>query len=343
THPADFESLVKRMVAEKMVVSTVAVGADADRALMSDIAKWGKGRAYVAETAESIPQMFIEETQRAVRSNLLEESFRPVVRRRGAAFRGIDVDRLPDLSGFVSSKARDHAEVLLTTPSGAPLLARWQYGLGKAAVFTSDVTNRWSSHWIEWPGYGKFWAQQVRDVMRRDSGERLDFRVVREGGEVVVRLSALTPGGDVRNGLTPRVRMTRNDGSTSVVGLTQTGAGAYELRMPVDRSVQPERFELIDSPGLSKADELRAGSRTLHQDFADELRALPPDMELLGALAHATGGKIAPEVAEVFSRQGDESRTIRDLSPWFSIMALMFYLLDTAARRSPLAWRWLES
>jgi uncharacterized membrane protein len=343
THPADFESLVKRMVAEKMVVSTVAVGADADRVLMSDIAKWGKGRAYVAETAESIPQIFIEETQRAVRSNLLEESFRPVVKRRSAAFRGMDVDRLPDLNGFVSSKARDHVEVLLATPSGAPLLARWQYGLGKAVVFTSDVTNRWSSQWIEWPGYGKFWAQQVRDVMRRDSGERLDFRVVREGAEIVVRLAALTPGGDVRNGLAPRVRMTRNDRSTSVIGLSPAGAGTYELRMPVDRSMQAERFELVDSPGISKADVLRAGSRTLHQDFANELRAFPPDMELLGALTHATGGKIAPAMAEVFSRQGDESRTIKDLWPWFSIMALMFYLLDIAARRSPLAWRWLES
>ena len=45
THPADFETLVKRMAAEKIVVSTVAVGTDADRTLMSDIATWGKGRA----------------------------------------------------------------------------------------------------------------------------------------------------------------------------------------------------------------------------------------------------------------------------------------------------------
>src|SRR5258706_4962041 len=180
------------MTAEKIVVSTVAVGADADRTLMGDIARWGKGKAYVAENAESIPQIFIEETERAVRSNLLEESFRPVVKHRSAAFRGLDMNKLPELRGFVSSKARDHAEVLLASPSGAPLLVRWQYGLGKAVVFTSDVKNRWAADWLGWSGYGKFWSQQLRDLVRRDSGEALDFRVVREGGEAGIRVLVLT-------------------------------------------------------------------------------------------------------------------------------------------------------
>jgi len=343
THPADFETLVKRMAGEKIVVSTVAVGADADRALMSDIAKWGKGRAYVAENAESIPQIFIEETERAVRSNLLEESFRPTVKRHSAAFRGLDVARLPELKGYVSAKARDHAEILLTAPSGAPLLVRWQFGLGKAVAFTSDVKNRWASNWIEWPAYGKFWAQQVRDLMHRDSGEELDFRVAREGDEAVIRLSVLTPDGNYRNGLAPQVRVTRPDASTAIIGLAQSGAGTYQARFPIDNSVRAEHVVLIDSPGLPTRASLRAGARVLHQDFADEYRAFPPDIEMLDALARATGGKIAPSIAEVFAQQGDESRATKTTWPWFSLLALISYLLDIAVRRSPVAWRWFEA
>ncbi len=343
THPADFETLVKRMAGEKIVVSTVAVGADADKALMNDIARWGNGRAYVAENAESIPQIFIEETERAVRSNLLEESFRPAVKHRSTAFRGLDVDKLPELRGFVSSKARDHAEVLLAAPSGAPLLVRWQYGLGQAVAFTSDVKNRWAANWLAWPGYGKFWAQQLRDIMRRDSGEALDFRVVREGGEAVIRLSVLTPEGNFRNGLVPQVRITRVDGSAVIISLEQTGAGAYQMRMPFGGSRQTERFELVDLPGLPKQASLRAGARMLHQDYPDEYRAFPPDIELLSALARATGGRVAPSIAEVFAKQGDESRTTITLWPWFAALALIFYVLDIAVRRSPLAWRWLET
>jgi len=342
THPADFENLVKRMAAEHIVLSTVAVGADADRVLMSDMAKWGKGRAYFTETAESIPQLFIEETERAVRSNLQERDFKPALQTRSVALRDISVDGLPELKGYVSSQARDHAEVLLAVPSGAaPLLVRWQYGLGKVVAFTSDVKNRWASNWIAWPGYGKFWAQQVRDLLRRDSGEETDFHVMREGGEAVIKLSALTPGGQFRNGLSPKVRVTRSDGTASVVLLEQTGPGAYQLRLPVGRLAQTEHFELLESPGLPKSASGHAGARMLHKDFPDELRVSAPDMALLGALAKATGGKLAPSIPEIFAQQGDESRTTRQLWPWLALLGLIFYLADIAVRRAPMAWRWL--
>jgi uncharacterized membrane protein len=340
THPADFESLLKRMVGEQIVVSTVAVGADADRVLMRDIAQWGKGRTYAAADAESIPQIFIEETQRAVRPNLLETPFRPLVKHGSEVFRGVDVAGMPELRGFVSSKARDHAEVLLTSPSGAPLLARWRYGLGKTVAFTSDVKNHWAVNWLDWPGYGKFWAQQMRDVVHRDSGEELDFRVTREGNESVIRLSALTPQGSFRNGLLPRVRVTRQDGSASIVKLDQTGAGTYQLRMPLDKSMTEERFELVESPGLRKDALRRAGARTVHQDYPDEYRTFPPDIRLMEVLARETGGKVAPSISEIFAQQGDDSTTTTILWPWFAALALIFYLGDIAVRRTPLAWRW---
>ena len=220
---------------------------------------------------------------------------------------------------------------------------RWQSGLGKAVAFTSDVKNRWAVNWIAWPGYGKFWAQQVRELMRRDSGEEIDFRVAREGSDAVISLSLLTPDGHFRNGLQPQVRVTRSDGGTAVVQLGQTGAGTYQARMRLGSPVQAGRFELLDSPGMPKQARSRAGTRMLNQDFSDEYRAFPPDIELLSALARATGGKVAPTIAEIFAQQGDESRVTRTLWPWFALLALIFYLFDIAARRSPLAWRWLEA
>lgn len=343
THPADFEGLLKRMTAEKIVVSTVAIGEAADRGLMGNIAKWGNGRTYATVSAEAIPQIFIEETQRAVRANLLEESFRPVLKRRMAAFEGVAIEQAPELKGFVASRARDNAEVLLATPSESPLLARWQYGLGKAVVFTSDVKNRWAAKWLEWPGYGKLWAQVTREVMRRDSGEQLDFRVDREGADAIVTLSALTPDGRFRGDLAPRVRMTAPDGSIATLQLPRTGAGAYQLRVPVRPGVAPARFELLDSPGLSRQLVARAGSRELHYSRSDEYRAFPPNMELLRALAEQTGGKVAPDIAEVFARNGDESRTSRALWPWLALLGLLFYLTDIAVRRAPWAWRRLGS
>lgn len=343
THPADFESLVKRMASEKIVVSTVAIGEGADRDLMGKIANWGKGRAYATVSAEAIPQIFVEETQRAVRSNLLEDSFKPLVKRRMEAFRGIDLEQMPELKGYVGTRARDDAEVFLTSRSGSPLLVRWQYGLGKAVVFTSDVKNRWAVNWLDWPGYGKLWAQLVRETMRRDSGEELDFRVAREGAEAVIALSALTADGHFRNDLAPRVRVTRSDGSSTTVELRRSGAGTYQLKVPLASGAAPVRFELADSRGLPRHAAARAGERQLYYAYPDEYRSFPPNMELLSTLAEETGGKLAPSIAEVFAGNGDESRVSRTLWPWLAALALLFYLLDIAARRAPLAWRWLDS
>ena len=340
THPADFEGLLKRMTTDKIEVSTVAIGEAADRGLMANIAKWGNGRAYATVSAEAIPQIFIEETQRAVRANLLEEAFKPVIKRRMAAFEGVDIAGAPELKGFVASKARDNAEVLLVTPSESPLLARWQYGLGKTVVFTSDIKNRWAAKWLEWPGYGKLWAQVTREVMRRDSGEQLDFRVDREGADAIVTLSALTPDGRFRSDLSPRVRMTAPDGKSSILPLPRTGAGTYQLRVPIQAGAAPARFELLDSPGLSKRLAARVGARELHYSRSDEYRAFPPNMALLRTLAEQTGGKVAPEINEVFARNGDESRTSRALWPWLALLGLLFYLADLAVRRTP--WVWLR-
>ena len=340
THPADFEGLVSRMTDEKIVVSTVAIGEGANLELMGNIARWGGGRAYATVSAEAVPQIFIEETQRAVRSNLLEDAFKPVVKRRMEAFRGVDFEQAPPLKGYVSATARDNAEVFLVSQSGSPVLARWQYGLGKVVVFTSDVKNRWAVHWLDWPGYGKLWAQLTRETMRRDSGEELDFRVSREGGEAVISLNALTADGHFRDDLAPRVRVSGPDGATTTVELRHSGAGAYRLRVPL-ASGAALRFELADSPGLSRLAVGRTGSRRLFYAYPDEYRALPPNLELLRTLAEETGGKLAPSIAEVFAHNGDHSRVSRMLWPWLAVLALLLYLLDIAVRRAALAWRWL--
>jgi uncharacterized membrane protein len=339
THPADFEGLLKRMQSDKIVVSTVAIGEAADRELMKNIAAWGGGRAYATVSAEAIPQIFVEETRRAIRSNLQEEAFRPVLKRRTGAFEGVAIEQAPELKGFVASRARESAEVLLATPADSPLLVRWQYGLGKTVAFTSDVKNRWGSNWLEWPGYGKLWAQLTREVMRRDSGEQLDFRVERAGTDAVVSLSALTPDGRFRGELAPRVRMTAPDGSTTILQLPRTGAGLYQLRVPLRTGTAPARFDLLDSPGLSRQAAARTGPREVFYARSDEYRAYPPDLALLEALARESGGKVAPEIGEVFARQGDESRTSRALWPWFALAGLLFYLLDIFVRRAPWAWR----
>jgi uncharacterized membrane protein len=342
THPADFERLVERMRNAKIVVSTVTIGEGGDPRLMEDIARWGAGRNYLAVSAESIPQIFVEETQKAVRENLVEEMVRPVVKWRMAALSGIDFGTAPALKGFVATRPRDTAEVAIATEQGAPLLVRWQYGLGKSVMFSSDVKNRWAADWLQWPGYGKLWTQLVRDTMRGGGEELVQLSVARDGGDALVSLSVLDEAGRFRNGLSPRVRLARGNRGEATIALAQAAPGHYVARFP---AAEAEAFTvaLAAGGGISKQSAVRAGLRMLTADFADELRSQPPDVALLEAIAAHTGGKMTPRIDEVFDSLGDTGRRSLKLGPWLAALALVLYLADIFARRARIAWRWLGS
>ena len=53
------------------------------------------------------------------------------------------------------------ADVILNADPRDPLLARWQYGLGRAAVWTSDLKGQWGRDWVAWPEFARFSAQLV--------------------------------------------------------------------------------------------------------------------------------------------------------------------------------------
>src|SRR5437868_8805938 len=97
----------------KITVSTVAVGTTADRDLLADIAKWGNGRTYYLVDPSKVPQIFIDETQLAKGSALREDPFVPTVKKNIESFKGIDWTAAPPLLGYVATRPKNAAEVLL--------------------------------------------------------------------------------------------------------------------------------------------------------------------------------------------------------------------------------------
>ncbi len=336
TAPADFDRLLKRMEDAKITVSTVTIGRSGDPALMKHIAELGGGKAYVAEQIEQVPQLFVEDARNVAQTSVMEEPFRPTVKRKIEAVQGLDFKKAPPLLGFVSTKAKDGAEVLLATGTGSPLLARWQYGLGSAVVFASDVKNRWAAEWLQWDGYGKFWSQLVRDSLRREAGEQVAFTVARSGDDARISLRVMTDQGTWRNGLAPRVQAIGPGGDARALALRQVGPGHYEASLPVATAGnRPYTFALLPGAGLPGDIVRRAGTRQLFYPYPDELRSAPPDLELLRAVAEQTGGKVGASVAEIFDPRDDRGVSRKPLWPWLAAAALVLFLLDILVRRAP--------
>ena len=145
--------------------------------------------------------------------------------------KGIDFATAPRLLGFVVTKPKPTAEMLLTESwTDDPLLARWQYGLGKSVIFTSDVEGAMGHRMAAaWSGYPKFWSQLVRETMRRPGDEYFDFKVTRDGDSALVSLNAVDKDGHFRNELHPQVRVIGPDQKPSSVDLPAGGTRCVRI------------------------------------------------------------------------------------------------------------------
>ncbi len=73
----------------------------------------------------------------------------------------------PPLLGYNRATTRPEARLLATVRSSRPaaedpLIAVWEYGRGRAMVFSSDTTPHWGVNFMKWPAYHQFWRQAVQ-------------------------------------------------------------------------------------------------------------------------------------------------------------------------------------
>ncbi|HZO12822.1 MAG TPA: VWA domain-containing protein, partial [Polyangiaceae bacterium] len=184
--PSGIRDLVTAMIAESITVTTVGLGGDLDEQLLKMIADVGGGRYHPVPDPESLPRIFTKETEMVSRAAAVEDWF-PVSQTGYAAFlRQIDVSTAPYLHGYVSTKMKPSPAVELLTSSDTeePILARWRVGTGWSLAWTSDVKTRWSVEWTGWAGWEKFWGQLVHEHMREKHRREIDMRTEIVGGEL---------------------------------------------------------------------------------------------------------------------------------------------------------------
>ena len=156
--------LIAALAADGVTISTVSIGDGPDTAWLQQMSKLGGGRFHLTDQAANLPQIFTQETTAIQRSYLVEERFFPAVAETGFArqhelFRAMEssgITRVPPLLGYVGASPKRTAQLILETHLGDPLLAAWEYGLGRSVAWTSDATGRWGVDWVGWGGFPTF-------------------------------------------------------------------------------------------------------------------------------------------------------------------------------------------
>jgi hypothetical protein len=332
--PGDFEGIAQAMAADRITCSTVAMGTDADQPLLEEIARIGNGRYYVADDPAQVPQIFAKETVTASKSAINEQPFSPTIVRPTQVLNEIRMDEAPFLLGYVITRPKPTAEVILATESGDPLLAWWRYGLGMSVAFSSDAKARWAAEWLTWPQFGQFWAQVVRHALRKAEARGTFVQIERKGRRATVSLDAIEqPSGRFLNRAASELTLIGPQLLTTKIEMAQVAPGRYQAEVDTTRqgSYQLMFTQTKDSQVLGRQ------TRGLAVGYPDELRLRPVNTDLLRSIAGASGGTFDIKPDAVFDPPEQTAPRAVPLWSYLGTAAALLFVLDVALRRIDLA------
>jgi uncharacterized membrane protein len=327
--------LMKAMVNDRITVSTVMISGHSGPDTMIRIADQGGGRFYDVRDPNKLPQIFIKEAMVILKSAIFEEPFKPKLAVASEVVRGIGAAEIPTLRGYVCSTPKSRAEVPLISDKGDPILAHWQYGLGRSVAFTSDAKAKWAADWLSWGKYRQFWSQLAQWALRRVDNADFNTEVSIEKGEGVISVEALDREGNYRNFLGLQTIVVSPKGERQVVRLEQTGPGRYEARFPT-REVGAYLLNLMElKDGKLVASQALGASL----NYSPEFSATEPNHSLLQRLAEEGGGRVIPAsnrsdpAVNPFLHDRLKTFQPRDLWEGLLKLAVLLFTLDVGVRR----------
>ena len=319
--------IARQMRAEGITLSVIAAGSgSAD--YLAQLADAGGGRYYPAQTMEEVPQVFVQETITAVGNYLIEEPFTPAYAEPSAIFDGL-TGGLPQLYGYNGTTPKETASVALVGVDRAPVLAQWQYGLGRSAAWTSDLTGRWGKDFVRWSAFPRFAAQLVDWVLPRQSDAGLDTSFVTQGTQTVLDVQVRGADNAMRDGLTLDARLVDANGTVREAGLTQVAPGEY--RASIANAVQGTY--LVQVTGKQDDRVVAQSMAGLVIPYSPEYRQAQNNPALLAALASATGGALLAKPAAAFAPVAGVVSSAQEIALPLLVLALLLLPLDIAIRR----------
>ena len=323
----DSMTLSKDAVANHVTISTVGLGQDVNRAFLEKVALLAQGKAYFLNDPSGLEQIVLRDVKEHTGSTAVEKDVHPEVVHRAEILDGVSIETAPPLRGYVRFLARPTTDLILRAGPEDPLLVRWQYGLGRAAVFTSDAKNRWAASWVAWPGFDKLWANIFRDLLPHAESSEAGAEFDRASSELVVdyHLGRNVP----EPAAIPDIYAFGPNGFQSPLKVAKIAAGHYRARVAIG-----ERQGLFRVRPLAES---RAFPEVGLYRQEDEMLEYGANDQLLHQVAEATGGRYNPPLNNIFDSTGRAIPATLDLWPFLLVLALALNVAELVMRK----WRGL--
>jgi hypothetical protein len=236
------------------------------------------------------------------------------------------------LLGYVATTPKARAETPLVSEKGDPVLAHWQYGLGRTVAFTSDARPKWAQNWLNWVKYRQFWSQAAQWSLRKVENADFNTDVTVDKGEGQISVEALDANGNFRNFLNLEALVVSPKGERVTAILQQTGPGHYETKFET-KEVGAYLINLLDKKdGKLQASQVLGAS----VNYSPEFNAVEPNVNLLKRIADAGNGRMLNiDVPGMNPFEHDRQKTFQPkaLWEWLLRFAIILFLADVGFRR----------
>ncbi len=345
-------NILQAFSAEQIKISTVAVGAHgpAGHQILQKIATTTGGNYYVASNAAALPRIFMREARRVSRPLVAEPEggVQPQIIYPHEIVQGLPRD-LPDLRGYVLSTVKESELVEVSIRANRPyepenqtILASWTFGLGRTAVFSSDVGKRWAGRWVEWAGYDQFFTQLVRWTMRpTKSDAKFTVAANYNGGQIEIVVNALTQNDEFLNFLDMSAVAVGPDLKPLPVVMRQAAPGRYIGAFAADTagsyllnvSPGPGMAPLTTGVAVPFSDEYRI--RQTNMNNLKQIAQLEPSGGQSGSLTEPLeSGSLSKVLALNTYRAGlPKARSMQDIWPWCVLIGALCLFMDVFVRR----------
>lgn len=349
----DSLELAREASIHEVTISTVGLGQDVNRSYLEKIAATSGGRSYFLNEPQGLEQILLKDVQDYSGSTAIERALKPVIERQAEILEGTGMETAPPLRGYARFVTKPGAETILgigarlndgaqpagsTSPGPAnnpavlsgvnapredPLYVRWQYGLGRAAVFTSDAKSRWADAWVTWSGFDKFWINVTRDLLTRTSQTEARAHYDSANGDIQVsyRLAA-----DVREpAAVPEIFVIGPRGFEQRINVEKTTNRLYRGRLHIGRAGGLFRIRPVnDSAAFPEI-----GLYHEHQEARDH----GSNEAVLAQISNITGGHFNATPDTVFDARGRYIYTSWRLWPLMLAIAIALTLAELVVRK----------
>ena len=322
-----YDAILARMKAAGITLSTVGAGGGANP-FLEQLAAQGGGRFYPAVNPAAIPDIFLKETQQVAGQQIVEERFFPAITASSPIIRGLDAG-FPSLLGYNGTTIKAAATSVLVSGRSDPVLAQWQYGLGRSVAWTSDATGRWAKSWVGWDGFSRFFGQLVAWTFPGEEAGGIEARFVPGPGGTTLRVESVGPDGSPRDFYATSVVMVDPELEQRRFDLAQVAPGVYEA--PIG--------ELTSGAYALRVTQTLAGAAAVGRTLGlvaptpAEYRLLGTNEPLMAAVRDTTGGRPVATAQDVWRHDLGTTAGETPLWPLLLVLALLLWPLDVFLRR----------